>query len=559
MAGRLNLPFVGICTFGKWPYVARLGRDRRRRRGARRAVRLRHAVAGRRALRAARRSARPRRCSPSATPAPTTTRTTSSTCRPGRPASSISATPTSSTPTRSSSHANIESGVRKILEAGALPVVLGGDHSINIPCIAAFEGQAPIHIVQIDAHLDFVDERHGVRYGHGNPMRRAAEKPYVTGLTQIGIRNVSSTAARATRMPAGWARTSSRSARSASSASRRVLARIPAGDALLRHDRHRRLRSLDRAGHRHAAPWRLPLLRGAGAAGRPGEARHGRRHRPRRGRARLRPHRHDGDSRRADPDELHRPHPARPRLRGQDVTTPLAGRARPRDGRRQRHRAGVGRWRSPPPERGRRSRPRRRRRRHRFPMVTRRPPRRGGGHRGGRRRGAPAGRASTFSSTSPASCRRAPIEAVTAEHVALHFDVNVRGTILVDPRGAEGHAGRADGSSTSPPNSPRSAAQNASVYVATKAAVVGLTRSWARELALARHPRQRRRARTDRYAAARLRRSDDGAEGAGTHPAARAARPARRGRRRASSSSPGRAAPSSPATRSPSNGGAAMS
>jgi agmatinase len=33
-----------------------------------------------------------------------------------------------------------------------------------------------------------------VRYGHGNPMRRAAEKPYVTGLTQVGIRNVSSTA-----------------------------------------------------------------------------------------------------------------------------------------------------------------------------------------------------------------------------------------------------------------------------------------------------------------------------------------------------------------------------
>ncbi|MBS8261644.1 agmatinase [Roseibium polysiphoniae] len=92
------------------------------------------------------------------------------------------------------SHANIEAGVRKILAAGALPVVLGGDHSINIPCINAFDAEEPIHVVQIDAHLDFVDERHGVRYGHGNPMRRAAEKPYVTGLSQIGIRNVSSTA-----------------------------------------------------------------------------------------------------------------------------------------------------------------------------------------------------------------------------------------------------------------------------------------------------------------------------------------------------------------------------
>ncbi len=92
------------------------------------------------------------------------------------------------------SHANIEAGVRAILDAGALPVVIGGDHSINIPCIRAFEGQGDIHVLQIDAHLDFVDERHGVRHGHGNPMRRAAEKDYVTGLTQVGIRNVSSTA-----------------------------------------------------------------------------------------------------------------------------------------------------------------------------------------------------------------------------------------------------------------------------------------------------------------------------------------------------------------------------
>lgn len=92
------------------------------------------------------------------------------------------------------SHANIEHGVRKVLEAGALPVTIGGDHSINIPCINAFSEQEPFHVVQIDAHLDFVDERHGVTEGHGNPMRRAIEKPYVSGMTQLGIRNVSSTA-----------------------------------------------------------------------------------------------------------------------------------------------------------------------------------------------------------------------------------------------------------------------------------------------------------------------------------------------------------------------------
>ena len=92
------------------------------------------------------------------------------------------------------SHANIEFGVRKILAAGALPVVIGGDHSINIPCINAFSKQEPVHVIQIDAHLDFVDSRHDVTAGHGNPMRRAIEKPWVSGMTQLGIRNVSSTA-----------------------------------------------------------------------------------------------------------------------------------------------------------------------------------------------------------------------------------------------------------------------------------------------------------------------------------------------------------------------------
>ncbi len=90
------------------------------------------------------------------------------------------------------SHANIEYAVRKILDAGALPVIAGGDHSVNAPCIRAFEGRGPVHIIQIDAHLDFVDERHGVRFGHGNPLRRASEQEFITGMTQLGIRNVSS-------------------------------------------------------------------------------------------------------------------------------------------------------------------------------------------------------------------------------------------------------------------------------------------------------------------------------------------------------------------------------
>ncbi len=87
---------------------------------------------------------------------------------------------------------NAEFAMRKILASGALPVALGGDHSVHIPCIRAFDDQEPVHIIHIDAHLDFVDERHGVRYGHGNPLRRASEMKHVTGFSQLGIRNVSS-------------------------------------------------------------------------------------------------------------------------------------------------------------------------------------------------------------------------------------------------------------------------------------------------------------------------------------------------------------------------------
>jgi agmatinase len=90
------------------------------------------------------------------------------------------------------SHANTEAAVRKILKSGALPVILGGDHSITAPCLAAYSGQPSLHVIHFDAHLDFVDERHGVRYGHGNPLRRASEMDWVSGMTQLGIRNVSS-------------------------------------------------------------------------------------------------------------------------------------------------------------------------------------------------------------------------------------------------------------------------------------------------------------------------------------------------------------------------------
>ena len=82
--------------------------------------------------------------------------------------------------------------VRTILDRGALPVVLGGDNSVVIPVVRAFEAAGPICIVQIDAHLDWRDEVDGVREGLSSPMRRTSELPWVNGMVQVGLRGVGS-------------------------------------------------------------------------------------------------------------------------------------------------------------------------------------------------------------------------------------------------------------------------------------------------------------------------------------------------------------------------------
>jgi len=68
-----------------------------------------------------------------------------------------------------------EQAVRKILKAGALPMILGGDHAIPIPVLRAYEGRGPITLVQIDAHIDWRDDFNGVRDGLSSPIRRASE------------------------------------------------------------------------------------------------------------------------------------------------------------------------------------------------------------------------------------------------------------------------------------------------------------------------------------------------------------------------------------------------
>ena len=192
-SGRLNLPFVGICTFGKFPYQ-----------GDWDAIDADIAVLGapydfgcqfRPGTRFGPRSIREASTLFSFGHAGAYDHEDDVTYLPAETTRIVDIGDADIIHTDTiNSHKNIEAAVRKILESGAIPVVLGGDHSVNIPCVNAFDRENPIHIVQFDAHLDFVDERHGVRFGHGNPMRRAAEQDHVAGLTQIGIRNVSSTA-----------------------------------------------------------------------------------------------------------------------------------------------------------------------------------------------------------------------------------------------------------------------------------------------------------------------------------------------------------------------------
>jgi len=76
----------------------------------------------------------------------------------------------------------------ELISKNVLLVVMGGDHAVSIPIVRAFKDKGPMHVVQFDAHLDFVDERFGVREGHGNPVRRISEMEHVSGITQIGIR-----------------------------------------------------------------------------------------------------------------------------------------------------------------------------------------------------------------------------------------------------------------------------------------------------------------------------------------------------------------------------------
>ncbi len=83
---------------------------------------------------------------------------------------------------------NITAMTRKILDRGAMPVVLGGDHAISFPIVRGFS--EPVHVVHFDAHLDYAPFIHGLEFTNAHAFRHITRLPHVRSLTQVGIRSL---------------------------------------------------------------------------------------------------------------------------------------------------------------------------------------------------------------------------------------------------------------------------------------------------------------------------------------------------------------------------------
>jgi agmatinase len=88
---------------------------------------------------------------------------------------------------------DLEAAVEQVARAGAVPVVLGGDHTIALPdvtAVARHVGWGRVSVVHFDAHADTGDVQFGSLIGHGTPMRRLIESGAVRGdrFVQIGLR-----------------------------------------------------------------------------------------------------------------------------------------------------------------------------------------------------------------------------------------------------------------------------------------------------------------------------------------------------------------------------------
>lgn len=86
----------------------------------------------------------------------------------------------------------VRSAIGKILDAGAMPVVIGGDDSLPLPMLQSYAGRGQFTVLQIDAHIDWRDEVQDERDGLSSGMRRISEMEHVERIIQVGIRGIGS-------------------------------------------------------------------------------------------------------------------------------------------------------------------------------------------------------------------------------------------------------------------------------------------------------------------------------------------------------------------------------
>jgi agmatinase len=91
------------------------------------------------------------------------------------------------------SHEAVRAKVAEVAALGAVPIVLGGDHSVTLPSATAVAdafGRGRVGVVHFDAHADTANDNWGVLLGHGTPMRRLIESGAVPGrnFVQVGLR-----------------------------------------------------------------------------------------------------------------------------------------------------------------------------------------------------------------------------------------------------------------------------------------------------------------------------------------------------------------------------------
>jgi arginase len=94
-------------------------------------------------------------------------------------------------PASSESRGIIEAGIRALIESGARPLSLGGDHSVTYPVLRALGPfVSELTILQIDAHPDLYVDFEGDRFSHACPFARIMEEKLAAHLMQVGIRTM---------------------------------------------------------------------------------------------------------------------------------------------------------------------------------------------------------------------------------------------------------------------------------------------------------------------------------------------------------------------------------